>query len=91
MPRMSRRSAAERPPREQNVPGLAEQTVQEDKLAHGPAHRLDGLLRDSASVIKQGHMRREMRLYPAPEAGFHPCHTENLAKRHQCGEAVGST
>lgn len=59
-------SAAQLPPPERNMPGLAQQAMHKDKFARSPTNCPDAQLADAAVIIQEGHVRREARRRPAP-------------------------
>jgi hypothetical protein len=75
-------SATDRPSPEHDMPGLTKQAVHEDKLARGPADRLDSSPCDTTITVEQGHVRRtEVRLAPKPRLGHGRC--QHSLARHE--------
>lgn len=73
------------------MPPAAKKAVHENKIVHGPAYWLHGLLWHEAYVVKQRHVRREMPRHPTTESGF--CHgpTQSAMKFDQCDSTAAHT
>jgi IS66 C-terminal element len=82
------RRLSERPLAQVNVPRLADQAIDENEAADGPADRLDGEIAVSVIVIHQGQVGRGARLPRQPQAGLHQRVLESLLEPHEAGDTV---